>query len=341
MRFHPIVSFLPAILLTSCANQGVIVRKDSGPMPFYESLGIDGSYKFAVRDGAGSMHRQLVTPEVFERYAVGQNFNDLEPAPTQSIAAAGAQRTSGLVAGTTTGGRTLAAGRSSSGNRSAASTTGSGRGSALVKSRQSSSHMVASARKSTVPAAIAPEPEIPAVSATFSVGVQQPTSMHLVASNQGESATAAVRPKIQIGPNAHSVAAEMQRSVVTTAPTSRVALTARKIPSRTTIVSSTTKASLPPFVSSQTRAIPSSHVAFVTQRIAAPATAPAAQASSPGHAIASSKPLRSSTQTLATSKNSTSKKGAKRTPVQTKKPSTVDSSRSAHAVKSGQVALVR
>ena len=85
MRFHTLVSFLFAIfLLTGCANEGVIVRKDAGPLPFYQSLGVDGSYAFLLRDNAGSMHRQLVTPEVFERYAVGQYFNDLQPVATPS-----------------------------------------------------------------------------------------------------------------------------------------------------------------------------------------------------------------------------------------------------------------
>ena len=83
MHFHTLVSFLLALfLLTSCANEGVIVRKDAGPLPFYESLGVDGSYAFLLRDNAGSVHRQLVTPEVFERYAVGQYFNDLQPVGT-------------------------------------------------------------------------------------------------------------------------------------------------------------------------------------------------------------------------------------------------------------------
>ncbi len=85
-------SFLLALfLLTSCANEGVIVRKDAGPLPFYESLGVDGSYAFLLRDNAGSMHRQLVTPEVFERYAVGQYFNDLQPVGNADVQFQGGQ----------------------------------------------------------------------------------------------------------------------------------------------------------------------------------------------------------------------------------------------------------
>ena len=79
MRLHLTILLLLAIFLTSCANQGVIVRKDSSPLPFYESVGVDGSYTFFLRDTAGAVHRQIVTPEVFERYAVGEYFNDLQP----------------------------------------------------------------------------------------------------------------------------------------------------------------------------------------------------------------------------------------------------------------------
>lgn len=82
MRFHPVVNLFAFTFLTSCAHEGVIVRKDSTAQPFYQSVGVDGSYSFMLRDNAGSIHRQLVTPEVFERYALGQYFNDLQPATT-------------------------------------------------------------------------------------------------------------------------------------------------------------------------------------------------------------------------------------------------------------------
>lgn len=71
---------LPFFLL-ACAQQGVIVEKQTSPQPFYQSVGVDGSYAFLLRDSAGAVHRQLVTPEVFERYAVGEFFNDLQPLP--------------------------------------------------------------------------------------------------------------------------------------------------------------------------------------------------------------------------------------------------------------------
>ncbi|MDQ6860798.1 MAG: hypothetical protein M3032_06540 [Verrucomicrobiota bacterium] len=73
--------FIP-FLLTSCAYNGVIVRKESRPHPLYHTIGIEGVYSFIVRDTSGSLHRQMVTPEVYEMYAEGQTFNDLGPAPT-------------------------------------------------------------------------------------------------------------------------------------------------------------------------------------------------------------------------------------------------------------------
>ncbi|MDQ6861966.1 MAG: hypothetical protein M3032_12530, partial [Verrucomicrobiota bacterium] len=72
--------FIP-LLLTSCAYNGVIVRKESRPHPLYHSIGIEGVYSFIVRDTSGSLHRQMVTPAVYEMYAEGQTFNDLAPAP--------------------------------------------------------------------------------------------------------------------------------------------------------------------------------------------------------------------------------------------------------------------
>ena len=69
------------LFLTSCANQGVIVQKESRPHPFYESVGIEGVYTFMLRDDAGVIHRQMVTPEVYERYAIGERFNDEQPTP--------------------------------------------------------------------------------------------------------------------------------------------------------------------------------------------------------------------------------------------------------------------
>ncbi len=82
MRLSLTLSLLAISFLAGCANEGVIVEKNSAPQPFYHSLGIDGSYAFMLRDQAGTVRRQLVTPEVFERYAIGDYFNDLQPGLT-------------------------------------------------------------------------------------------------------------------------------------------------------------------------------------------------------------------------------------------------------------------
>jgi hypothetical protein len=86
MRLTVSLLLLSALFLTSCANQGVIVQKESRAHPFYESVGIEGVYTFMLRDDAGVIHRQMVTPEVYERYAVGERFNDELPTPATNDA---------------------------------------------------------------------------------------------------------------------------------------------------------------------------------------------------------------------------------------------------------------
>ncbi|HEV3410390.1 MAG TPA: hypothetical protein VG095_08850 [Chthoniobacterales bacterium] len=85
-RVRPTGGFLLPVLffLTGCANEGVIVRKESGPMPMYHTLGMEGSYSFYLRDKAGAVHRQIVSPDVFARYTEGDYFNDLQPVPTRA-----------------------------------------------------------------------------------------------------------------------------------------------------------------------------------------------------------------------------------------------------------------
>jgi hypothetical protein len=81
MRLHLSLLF-SAALLSGCAYEGTIVDKSHQPHPMYLSQGIEGKYTFVVQDKAGVRHRQMVTPEVFERYAVGQYFNDQETGPS-------------------------------------------------------------------------------------------------------------------------------------------------------------------------------------------------------------------------------------------------------------------
>ena len=79
MRLRFLLAPLCAVLLGSCAYQGTIVQKDATPHALVLSYGIDGSYAFLLRDGSGSVRRQTVTPEIYNQYAVGDYFNDLEP----------------------------------------------------------------------------------------------------------------------------------------------------------------------------------------------------------------------------------------------------------------------
>jgi hypothetical protein len=79
MRFRLFLSPLCAVLLGSCAYQGTIVQKDTTPLPFEHSYGLDGSYAFLLRDSTGSLRRQIVTAEVYNEYAIGEYFNDLQP----------------------------------------------------------------------------------------------------------------------------------------------------------------------------------------------------------------------------------------------------------------------
>ncbi len=79
MRLYSLLSLLAVTFLTGCAHEGVIVQKNTSPSPFYHSLGIDGSFAFLLKDRAGLTRRQIVTPDVFSRYAVGDYFNDLQP----------------------------------------------------------------------------------------------------------------------------------------------------------------------------------------------------------------------------------------------------------------------
>lgn len=81
MRLHLSLLF-SAALLSSCAYEGTIVDKSHQPHPMYLSQGIEGKFTFVVQDKAGVRHRQMVTPEVFERYAIGQYFNDQETGPS-------------------------------------------------------------------------------------------------------------------------------------------------------------------------------------------------------------------------------------------------------------------
>lgn len=103
-----------ALLLAGCAADGVIVRKICHPQADSTMVGTEGSHAFVfrgptgtsrlpvtvppaefwtweresnerctflLRDQQGNVRSQLVTPEVFARYEVGDYFNDCQAAP--------------------------------------------------------------------------------------------------------------------------------------------------------------------------------------------------------------------------------------------------------------------
>ena len=116
MRFNLLASLLIATLLAGCAFEGTIVEKRSRSLPDSSTIGtegvdsfvfrgptgtsrppitvpnpqfwteVNGMYSFLLRDQQGSVHSQMVTPEVFARYRVGDYFNDQQPPPETSDA---------------------------------------------------------------------------------------------------------------------------------------------------------------------------------------------------------------------------------------------------------------
>jgi hypothetical protein len=81
VRLQTFLFLCLAPLLIACAYQGTIVEKAGRPLPFAYSLGIDASYKFALRDRLGYIRWQLVSAEVFNSYRVGDYFDDESPTP--------------------------------------------------------------------------------------------------------------------------------------------------------------------------------------------------------------------------------------------------------------------
>ena len=51
------------------------------PEEYWTAAPEAGSYKFVLRYHSGQVCSRLVTPEVFARYRVGDDFNDCAPAP--------------------------------------------------------------------------------------------------------------------------------------------------------------------------------------------------------------------------------------------------------------------
>jgi hypothetical protein len=115
MRSRFFVGSLLVIALAGGAVAAVVVEKNSRQVPYVEVFGCEGShafvfrgptgtsrrpilvppreywtaqeaglYKFVLRYHSGHVCSRLVTPEVFARYRVGDDFNDCAAEPTQS-----------------------------------------------------------------------------------------------------------------------------------------------------------------------------------------------------------------------------------------------------------------
>ncbi len=82
-RLIVILFVAAALIISGCAFNGVVVEKRFRPLPFPDSLGIDGIYNFQIRDSAGQVYSQMVTSEVFASYRVGDYFNDLQSPPSR------------------------------------------------------------------------------------------------------------------------------------------------------------------------------------------------------------------------------------------------------------------
>jgi hypothetical protein len=107
MRFKLVVVCFLGLILSGGAFAAIVVEKRSHLMPYVEVFGCEGvhafvfrgpkgtsrrpilvppreywtateagQYKFWLRDGSGHVCSRLVTPEVFARYQVGDDFND-------------------------------------------------------------------------------------------------------------------------------------------------------------------------------------------------------------------------------------------------------------------------
>jgi hypothetical protein len=85
MRLVATICSIALLSLPGCAYEGTIVRKEFRPLPFIDSLGVPGIFRFEVRDRAGRVHHQMVSATVFTRYEAGDYFNDRQPPPAPAF----------------------------------------------------------------------------------------------------------------------------------------------------------------------------------------------------------------------------------------------------------------
>jgi hypothetical protein len=173
MRIKISLLALSTALLASCAYEGTIVQKDAMPHPFYLSQGVEGKYTFILEDKAGVRRRQMVTPEVYERYAVGQYFNDVQTAGSMTEDSKAVQRTAPVMTASTraraaTQRLAAAAASKAKAARLAATAAASKKAKSLAAKAKARKRALAKAKpakpvaKPVTIAAIAPAPEAPA-----------------------------------------------------------------------------------------------------------------------------------------------------------------------------------
>lgn len=75
--------FASVALLAGCSQKGTVVEKRLKPSPFAYSAGVNAIYSFMLRDSQGHVHSQMVPAEVFERYEVGDYFDDQQAGPAR------------------------------------------------------------------------------------------------------------------------------------------------------------------------------------------------------------------------------------------------------------------
>ncbi len=81
MRPTFLVYLALAAFLTGCAVEGVVVEKNSRPLPFFDSVGMDGVYKLKLRDSQGNISSQMVTPEVFAQVPESATISTISRPP--------------------------------------------------------------------------------------------------------------------------------------------------------------------------------------------------------------------------------------------------------------------
>ncbi len=346
MRLPFFFSLAFAALLTSCANEGVIVKKNSTELPFYETLGVDGSYKLALRDNAGTVRSQLVTPEVFENYNRGEYFNDLQPGAAQS---SDPKDIAAMQANSNAQQRVALARRPASSQRIAAVASARPRISSPAAAPQSLRFQDVAKRQSATPVRVVAKGQTPVLAHAAVQAPQKLSSPQRLVSNHGKSSPA--HSLASKGPAVSSV-----KSIATNSPKSvPINSVATKMKSSVTHQVASTGQKISPKVRAGSNPKRVSSLAVVATGTSVPQTPRAASItkSSPIHSTLSSAPKTAvqrsvvvarsagASHSLAANNHSTQKKTAKRTGLQNQSRKSVSSDKPVHKMRrTAQVALV-